>query len=178
MWKVSGHTRRNLMSFLALLVVIGLTATTAFAVSPHFGPDTSFSLGSLIGDGTVAGLGNEDAAVTLDAVGMPVVTCTNKGGGEVSGQNPPPVSAHGSQFLAHETYTTTGTSPFHVETAPPEPLSATDLGCPSNTWTATIDFVFWKDAGLAVTAGGLTSQQKFTCTTLRNPDSIGCTPLP
>ncbi len=176
MWKVSGHTRRNLMTFLALLVVIGLTATTAFAVSPHFGPDTSFSLGSLIGDGTVAGLGNEDAAVTLDAVGMPVVTCTNQAGNEVAGQNPPPVSSHGSQFLAHETHTTTGTSPFHVETASPGLLSATDLGCPSNTWTATIDFVFWKDATLAVTAGGLTSQQKFTCDT--NPDSIRCTALP
>jgi hypothetical protein len=119
--------------------------------------------------------------VVLDASGIPVVTCTNQGGNQAPGQNPPKVSASGIQFLVHNTYTKNGTSPFNVETNDPQPdLTAKEMGCPNNNWTAKIDFVFWTNATLKVYTGDITGPvgliQDFTCTTTRNPDKVTCTP--
>jgi hypothetical protein len=182
MWKLRKLTRRRLITILSLIFVLGLTTTTALAARPRFSSAIAFSLGSLIAEGRLTGLGTQDVAVVLDATGIPVVTCTNQGGNQAPGQNPPKVSARGSQFLIHETYTKNGSTGFEVETNDPAPLSAKKMGCPNNTWTATIDFVFWTNATINVRAdtetGAVLLHQDFVCVTTRSPASVSCTPIP
>jgi hypothetical protein len=182
MWKLRKMTRRRLITILSLIFALALTTTTALAARPRFSSAIDFSLGSLIAEGRLAGLGTEDVAVILDATGVPVVTCTNQGGNQAPGQNPPQVSARGSQFLVHETYTKNGSTGFEVETNDPLPLSAKKMGCPNNTWTATIDFVFWTKARIEVRANSVTGDlllsQDFVCVTTRTPAAVSCTPTP
>jgi hypothetical protein len=182
MRKLRKMTRRRLITILSLLFVFALTTTTALAARPRFSSAIDFTLGSLIAEGRLVGLGTQDVAVILDATGIPVVTCTNQGGTQAPGQNPPKVSARGAQFLVHETYTKNGSAGFEVETNDPLPSSAKKMGCPNNTWTATIDFVFWTQATIEVRDGTMTGavllHQDFGCVTTRTPASVSCTPIP
>src|SRR5437870_4954174 len=77
MWKVSRSTHRKLITILALLSVLGLTATTAFAATPHFQPNITFKIGSLIADGELAGLDQQKVTVTLNATGIATVVCVH-----------------------------------------------------------------------------------------------------
>ena len=182
MRKLRKMTRRRLITILSLIFVLGLTTTTALAARPRFSSVVDFSLGSLIAEGRLTGLGTQDVAVVLDATGIPVVTCTNQGGNQAPGQNPPKVSARGSQFLVHQKYTKNGSTGFEVETNNPTPLSAKKMGCPNDTWTATIDFVFWTKATINVRAdtetGAVLLSQDFDCVTTRTPANVSCTPIP
>ena len=182
MWKLRKLTRRRLITILSLIFVLGLTTTTALAAKPRFSSAINFSLGSLIAEGRLAGLGTQDVAVVLDATGIPVVTCTNQGGNQAPGQNPSKVSARGAQSLVHETYKKNGSTGFEVETDEPTPLSAKKMGCPNDTWIAAIDFVFWTDATIEVRAdsetGAVLLRQDFKCVTTRTPASVSCTPIP
>jgi hypothetical protein len=182
MWKLRNLTRRRLISILSLIILLVLTTTTALAAKPRFSSAITFSLGSLIADGRLVGLGTQDVAVILDATGIPVVSCRNQAGHLVPGQNPPKVSARGTQILVHETYTRNGSAGFTVETNDPLPSSAKKMGCPNDNWTATIDFVFWTKAIIEVRAnivtGDLLLRQDFDCVTTRSPASVRCTPTP
>ncbi|MCL6568374.1 MAG: hypothetical protein ACOYW9_02575 [Deinococcota bacterium] len=139
-----------------------------------------FSLGSLIAEGNVV-LGNVDVVVTLSASGIPVVSCTNQGGTQAPGQNPPKVSGAASQLILHDApIVKNGRSPFEVEANAQTTLSAKRLGCPNNNWTANIDFVFWDRATLTLTdnaSGAVLEQRDFSCVTTRNPDSVTCIQL-
>jgi hypothetical protein len=180
MWKLRIMTRQRLITILSLVFVLALTTTTAWAAKARFS-SLSFSLGSLIADGRLVGLGTQDVTVILDATGTPVVSCTNQGGQQAPGQNPPKVSARGTQFLVHETYTKNGSTGFMVETSDPLPSSAKKMGCPSNSWTAAIDFVFWTKATIEVAnsvTGEILLRQDFACETTRFPASVSCTPIP
>lgn len=162
--------------FALALVLVCLAASSSFAGNVHFS-SVSFSLGSLIAEGRVAGMGQEDVTIQLDATGVPTVECTNKSGKKVPGQNPPKVSARGSQFLVHESYTKNGSTPFWVETGEPAPLDAVKAGCPNKNWTAKITFVAWTEATLSVfgtKSGALLEQQKYSCVTTTS--SVSCTP--
>ena len=168
--------------FLSMLTVFLLTTLMTSTVSAGGNVKLSsvqFRLGSLIAEGFASGLGNTDVTVQLNASGIPAVLCTNRGGNQAPGQNPPKISASGEQFLVHENYTKNGRSAFAVETEDPQPgLTAKQMGCPNNSWSASIDFVFWTNATITVTntlSGALLSQQNYTCITTRNPDSVSCT---
>jgi hypothetical protein len=170
--------RRARTILLILLIAVAIPASTALAGRVQF-KSLTFSLGSLIAGGELAGLGNQDVAVVLEASGIPEVTCTNQGGTMAPGQNPPRVSARGSQFLVHQTYTKNGTSPFSVETADPQTgLSAKALGCANNNWTAAITFVYWTDAVVTVRAGNaygpILLRQQFACVTTKA--GVSCLP--
>jgi hypothetical protein len=167
--------RRKLFACTAAFLLVCVTATTSFAGNVHFS-SVSFSLGSLISSGRVAGMGQENITIQLDAQGVPTVMCTNKSGKQAPGQNPPKVSAHGSQFLVNESYTKNGSTPFWVETSDPAPLDATTAGCPSKQWTATISFVAWTNATLSVystSSGALLLVENYACVT--TSDSVTCT---
>ena len=168
--------------FLSILTIFVLTAMMTSTVSAGGNVKLSsvqFRLGSLVAEGFASGLGNTDVTVVLNATGVPAITCTNQSGTQAPGQNPPKISASGSDFLVHESYTKNGRSPFSVETEDPQPgLTAKQMGCPNNAWSASIDFVFWTDATLIVTdtaTGAVLVQQNYTCVTTRNPDSVSCT---
>jgi hypothetical protein len=172
--------RRVKFALLGLVLALSISASAAFAGHVQF-RSIGFSLGSLITSGELTGLGSQDVTVKLKATGVPEVTCTNQGGNQAPGQNPPKVSATGSQFLVHDNYTKNGNSPFSVETASVEAnLSAKQLGCPNDTWTAAITFVYWTNAHVSVNAGSATGdvllQENFACTTTKT--SVTCTPAP
>jgi hypothetical protein len=164
-----------------MLMIISLLTTSASAGGSVKLSGVSFSLGSLIANGTLTGLGATDVKVVLDASGYPVVTCTNQGGNQAPGQNPPKVSATGLQsLLGTDPVRKNGKSPFGVETADPAPfVNAVDAGCPNNNWTATIDFVFWTNATITVkslTTEAVLRTQDYTCTTTLT--TVSCTPVP
>ena len=171
--------KKKFLSMLTVFLLTVLMTSTASAGGNVKLSSVQFSLSSLVAEGFASGLGNTDVTVVLDATGIPAVTCTNQGGNQAPGQNPGKVSASGSEFLVHENYTKNGRSAFFVETDEPQPgLTAKQMGCPSDTWTANIDFVFWTNATITVTdtASGLVLlQQNYTCITTRNPDSVSCT---
>ena len=170
--------------FLSILTVFLITIMLTSTVSAGGNIKLSsvqFRLGSLIAEGFASGLGNTDVTVELNASGIPAVTCTNPAGNTAPGQNSPRVSASGEEFLVHENYTKNGRSPFEVETDDPQPgLTAKQMGCPNNSWRASIDFVFWTNATLSVyntTTGALLLRQNYSCVTTRNPDTVSCTPV-
>jgi hypothetical protein len=165
--------------FLSLLTVFLLTTMLTSTASAGGNIKlTRFSLGSLIAEGLATGLGTTDVTVQLSASGIPVVTCTNQGGNESPGQNPPKVSASGDQFLVHENYTKNGSSAFFVETEEPQPgLTAKRMGCPNNSWTASIDFVFWTDATISLyntATNELMAQEIYRCVTTQFPPTVSC----
>ena len=155
--------RRILNAILSVLVVASLTTSSVFAAG--FKLSAGFRLGSLIAEGFASGLGRTDVMVFLDATGDPVVLCTSPGGNQAHGQNPPRVSAQGSQFLDRtDPLRKNGRSPFSVETGDTV-LSGREGGCPNDKWTAEVVFVFWTDATLTLTEldGNILVQQDYTC---------------
>jgi hypothetical protein len=171
--------KRKFLSILTALVLATMLTSTVSAGGNIKLSSVQFRLGSLIAEGFASGLGNTDVTVELNASGKPAVLCTNPAGNTAPGQNPPKVSASGDQFLVHENYTKNGKSPFEVETEEPQPgLTAKQMGCPNNSWSASIDFVFWTDATLSVyntATGALLVRQNYACVTTRNPDTVSCT---
>ena len=171
--------KRKFLSILTVLLLTTMLTSTASAGGNIKLSSVQFRLGSLIAEGFASGLGNTDVTVELQASGIPAVICTNPAGNTAPGQNPPNVSATGEQFLVHENYTKNGKSPFEVETEEPQPgLTAKQMGCPNDSWAATIDFVFWTDATISVystATGALLLTQEYSCVTTRNPDIVSCT---
>ena len=163
-----------------------ILAAVLFTTSVLAGPSiklssVTFSLGSLIADGTLSGIGRTDINVVLDASGIPVITCTNPGKNDVPGQSSPRITASGEQLLDGDSpVRKNGRSPFSVETDDTN-ISWDAAGCPSSKWTAQIDFVFWTNATLSfydAVTNQLLLKQDYSCITTRFPPSVTCTPVP
>ena len=174
---------RKLIVILCVLVVISLTTTVVFAQKRRSSlnlKDVSFSLGSLDAQGIVTGLGNDTLTLKLTASGTPIVTCTNQGGNQAPGQNPPKVSADGTTFVSDgDDNEHNGRDDFGVTAANAGAgLTAKKLGCPNNNWTANIDFVFWADATITIEDNvGELFRQSYNCQTTPPPSpSVTCTP--
>lgn len=176
--------KRKILSLLSVLLVATLLTSPVSAGGGVGFSRVQFSLGSLIATGYVSGIGNTDVTVLLEAIGLPVVTCTNQSGNQSPGQNPPKVSASGQQFLPgnSDQQTKNGKTQFSgVETQDPETLPWDVAGCPNSNWTAHIDFILWTNATISVrdtATNGLLLEQNYTCTTTRDPDSVSCTAVP
>ena len=166
------------------LSILSIFLIAAFLTSPvSAGPGiklsgVSFSLGSLIANGTLTGLGNQDVTVVIDASGIPAISCINNGGNTVPGQSSPRVSASGNQFLDGDSpVRKNGKSPFGVETEDPEFIPWNQAGCPNAQWTGHIDFIFWTDATISIYDAAtqvLQLRRDYRCTTTLT--SVSCTP--
>ncbi len=167
---------RKVFALASGLLIAILVFSTAYAGGIKIS-GVSFSLGSLISNGTVSGIGNTDVTMVLDASGTPVVVCINGGGNEVPGQSSPKVSAEGSQnLLGNDPLRKNGKSPFGVETQPPAPLTWQQAGCPNSNWTAEITFVYWTNASISVfdtSTQALLLKQNYVCNTTLT--SVSCT---
>jgi len=127
--------------------------------SPHYvvGPTFTDNGTTLTASGSVAGLGNEDVTVLLNASGTGTIVCTNPAGHVAPGQTSD-VNVSGSQTI---TDVKNGRVDFNVTTA--QPVAPPDA-CPNPKWTAKVTNVDFNTATLIVQQGGqtvLTSTQTF-----------------
>jgi hypothetical protein len=170
--------KKKLYSLVSVLLVVMVMAMPVSAGGAVKLSRVAFSLGSLIANGTLTGLGNTDVSVVIDASGIPAITCVNFGENQVPGQSYPKVSASGNQILDGDSpVRKNGRSPFGVETVDPETIPWNEAGCPNANWIGHIDFIFWTDASISIideSTQALLLKQDYTCTTTLT--SVICTP--
>src|SRR5262245_38269599 len=113
---------RKLLITLTVLALLAITATSVLAARYRL-VLTGTGIGSFIATGYVTGVGNEDLKLTVTAKGIPVTTCTNGGGNQAPGQNPPKISASDTVSLAgDDPLRKNGKSPFTAEAEEPSVL--------------------------------------------------------
>ena len=140
------------LSVLVLLVTLlaVLVAPTAFAANPHFIGKVKFSDQgtTLNATGSIAGLGNEDITVVLDATGTALISCRNPGGNIAPGQNKE-VDVSGSQ---ENIQVKNGRANFNVTTLEPT-LDPAEV-CPNAQWTPILRDVRFSSATITVFQDG------------------------
>jgi hypothetical protein len=147
--------KRNLLvAILALTIALGLPAV-AWAQSGHFvGTPTCTDEGTTVEcSGKVAGLGGTTFEITVDAVGIASVECTNPGGNVAPGQD---TAVETSGTTGEQSTPRNGQFRFTGSTDNPEPLPATPT-CPNAQWTPDIVDVEFSDATLTLLEDGAVS---------------------
>jgi hypothetical protein len=165
--------RRKLTTLLAILAVICLTTTAAFAGSIHFSGAISFSSGSLIAEGRVSGLAATRVTVTLDARATVTATCANPAGKQVPGQKAVSFTGSSSDTVDVDQ---NGSSSFYLEAPDPTKPTAKQAGCPSGFHVSSF-FVNWTGATISVfnaDTGAKLLSQEYTCITTST--DVNCQP--
>jgi hypothetical protein len=157
---------------LAALLLAGILVPVARAGKFHFN-SVNFSLGSLVMEGDLAGLGNQQAKVTLTAYGTVKAMCENKGGQQAPGRNP--ISINTQQTVI---YFTDQNGKAQVEVIAPDPTlqqikpspTPKQAGCPNGNWKVVgvaVGSTNWTAAKVIVKdeADKIQINLSFTCTT-------------
>jgi hypothetical protein len=142
--------------------VAGLTFAAltgvAIAANVHFvkGPSFVDNGVTLTASGKLAGLGEGDVTIIVDATGTAAVECRNPGGNIAPGQSQT-ITTSGSQTLASAK---NGTVTFGITTGAPEVSSS---ACPNDKWTPEVTDVQFSSALITVVQGGqIVLQQNYT----------------
>ena len=137
-----------------LAIALGLPAV-AMAQSGHFvGTPTCTDEGTTVEcQGKVAGLGGTTFEITVDAVGIATVTCTNPGGNVAPGQN---TTVNTSGTTGELETPRNGQYRFTGSTDDPGPLPSTPT-CPNNKWTPDVVDVDFTNATITLLEGGVVS---------------------
>jgi hypothetical protein len=105
---------------------------------------------------SISGLGNGDVVVDLSAVGQPLSTCSNPGGGtQPPGQNPAEVTLTGTQAIPASAIKN-GNLSIALQTGAPAEIVAGAPGCPNAQWTQRITDVSFSSATITVQQNGAT----------------------
>ena len=172
--------KKRIFLLLSILLAVTLLTSTASAGGSVGLNSVTFRPGSLIANGDFTGLGGYKLGVSVElaAAGDPVVLCTNQGGNQAFGQNPPKVSASGTQFIGPQQITKKGTAPLDA-TAETGPITGTQGGCPNDNWSAEIVTVLWTSAKISVhdnTSNALLLEKYYVCNpALQTATSVSCT---
>jgi len=161
----------------ALVVALG---AAAYASNVHLKPPTSSpsfnDLGlQLNAAASLAGLGNADVVIHMDATADATATCTNPGGSgtQPPGQNPAPVTVSGTQIIP-QSEIKNGNVSFSVTTTGPQTPIPGAPGCPNAAWTEDITDLLFTSATITVAQGGVT-ELTLSCT-FSPPTSNGPVP--
>lgn len=153
--------RRTLTILAAVIATLALSATAAFAASPHFkrggSPvctiDQSGATASTTCSGSLAGLGNDDLLITTTVSGFAVYQCRNQGGNTAPGQNRvlvgpvvAPTFISGDEIKNGNLAFTTNPA---VLTAP-DTVTGAEAGCPNPNWTGVNPTLTVTDIGLVI----------------------------
>jgi hypothetical protein len=176
---------RRIILAVAVLFALSLTATAAFAESPHFkkggepvctisGSSTSKSTTCTA---TLSGLGGGDLNISTTVSGFAVYQCSNNGGNTAPGQNrvlvgpvtAPTTIPSGAIKNGNVTFTTNPA----VLTAP-STVSGAAAGCPNPNWTGVNPTLTVTSIKLEISQGGNTL---FTCTASNTNGLSGRVPL-
>jgi len=166
--------KRKIYTLATILLVAMLAVTPVYAG----GISGSWGIGSIKFIGTAWGFGG-DAEISISGSGIPEIACYTHGNDNPApGQNPARVSATNTAGLASFDHNK-GKFDVNLEAdANVENMTASQLGCPNDNWTAEVVFVYWDEATLTVvnSKGNLVYEANFSCVTTHNPDSIICKP--
>jgi len=145
--------RRFTMLTICLLLLACLTATTAWATSAHYkkAPTCVDNGLTLTCTGAIAGLGNFDVFITLNASALVDTVCRAPGSGnEAPGQNPSLTVNVSGGLLVNKTDLKNGNLAFTLTTNPPATPTPAQVGCPNNNWTVRITNVTFSNGQLVV----------------------------
>jgi hypothetical protein len=170
--------KKKIISLWSVLLIATLL-TSPVSAGRGIGFSATFSLGSLIAEGSATGVGQTDVTFVLTATGPADITCINNGSNSVPGQSAPKVSATGRQnILGSDPETKNGRTPFRTETDDPETVAWDVGGCPNPNWTGHVDFIYWTDAKVSIystVTNDLLVEHIYTCKTTRFPATVSCT---
>jgi hypothetical protein len=143
---------------LSMVLVLALSLT-ALAASVHLkggkNAEPSFYDSGLVleASGALAGLGEGDVLIEMEAEADVVSTCTNNGGNAAPGQNPAPITVEGSESIPADEVKN-GNTPFSVMTIAPDPIIPGAPDCPNTNWVESIDDLMFTSASISVYQGG------------------------
>src|SRR4051812_23923968 len=147
--------KRITKSALAITLAV-LIAPLAYAASVHFKggnprfTDQGTTLNTCF---SLAGLGNQDVTITVEATGFENTTCTNPGGNTAPGQNKTPVHPT-AQVTIPSTQIKNGNVSVCLATKTPPNPTAAEAGCPNGNWSASLNDVEFTSAKVTVVQGG------------------------
>ena len=150
------------------MCILALTASTAFAASPHFKNRPALDFidngTSLSATGAITGLGGGDVVITVSGTGTPTATCTNPAGAtQPAGQNPVDVTLTGAQAIP-DGQIKNGNLAFNVSTGSPVSPVPGAPDCPNPNWTETITDVAFNSATITVYQPCTDTTQPINCT--------------
>jgi hypothetical protein len=142
--------RRLFIAILAVLAVLGLSVSAAYADSPHFigTPTCTKSLSTgLTCSGKASGLGNAPSAAFLTASSVTATyNCVNNGGNVAPGQ---PVVLQNVTGPTQTIQPHNGQITFSPTIPPPTPPSS-KVECPNGNWTVQITSLTYTDVVLHI----------------------------
>lgn len=146
----------------ASLVTLGASVALAENVHFVFGPFSSVAGNSLTCSGKLAGLGNKDITITVEADCTANVSLYNPAWNYPPGQNKVPFRSLGEITISKDEIKN-GNVEFSlsVSIAAP-PILPTDLGAPNNNWHVVVNSITVNRATITVVQGGkVVLQQSF-----------------
>jgi hypothetical protein len=164
-------------AIIVLVTSVFISSLTAFAANVHLkgganaAPVFNDQGLTLSASSALAGLGNGDVLVILNASANPTGRCCNPSGEcKVPGQNPAPVQVTGSEAIPASEIKN-GSVNFAVVTEPPTTPIPGAPDCPGSSWTESITNMSFTSATITVLQNG---QTVFTLScTFSSPTSDG-----
>ncbi len=175
--KTNTHVRWSLLLIIFIAMAGGAWAANVHLKPPNKNPSFADNGLTLTAFGALAGLGEGDVLVKLDATANATATCTNPAGQtQPPGQNPAPVTVSGTQAIP-STEVKNGTTPFNVTTtAPVSPIPGAP-GCPNSQWTEAITDLSFTTATITVEQPMGTVVLEVSCRFIPPTTGIGGVPV-